>query len=179
MNERATALQKAPEKNEPAALKLVEPEKLFERINRIRDSVARRAFEIFSGSGQIAGRELEDWFKAETELLHPVHVNISEEENTLHVEAEVPGFEAKDLEVSVEPERITISGKKQTAQESKKGKTVYKEQCSNEILRVLDLPAEVETAKATATLKNGVLSLNLPKADRPRAVTTKVEVKPA
>jgi len=177
MSERATALQKIPERNEPAALKLVEPDKLFDRINRIRDAIARRAFEIFDWNGRAFGHELDDWFKAEAELLHPVHVKISEAGNSLQVEAEVPGFDAKDLEVSVEPERLTISGKKETTEENKKGNTVYKEQCSNEILRVVDLPAEVETAKVAAKLKNGVLSLSLPKAARPKAGATKIEVK--
>ena len=177
MSDRGTALQKAPESDEPSAIKLVQPERLFERINRIHKTIERRAFELCGGNVTALGHELDDWFKAETELLHPVHVKISESGDSLQVEAEVPGFEAKDLEVSVEPQRLTISGKKETAEESKKGKTVYKEQCSNEILRVLDLPAEVEAAKATAALKNGVLALALPKTARAKAATTKVEVK--
>jgi HSP20 family protein len=45
----------------------------------------------------------------------------------------------------------------------KKGKTVCAESCSDQILRMVDLPAEIETDKVTATLKNGVLELTLPK----------------
>jgi HSP20 family protein len=179
MSERATALQKTPEAKETANLKLVTPEQLFDRINGIRDAIARRAFELFDISGKAFGRELDDWFKAESELLHPVHVTISESGDALQVEAEVPGFEAKDLEISVEPKRLTISGKKETTEENKKGKTIYREQCSNEILRVLDLPAEVEAAKATATLKNGVLALTLPKAAQAKNAATKVVVRAA
>lgn len=179
MSAKATALEKTPETKEATGLKLVEPETLLARMKRIHDEIARRAFEIFEGNGGSFGRELEDWFKAETELLHPVHVNISETADALEVEAEVPGFEAKDLNVSIEPERLTISGKKETKEESKKGETIYKERCSNEILRVVDLPAEVDTGKVNATLKNGVLNLALPKAARPKASTTKVEVKSA
>ncbi|HWF39635.1 MAG TPA: Hsp20/alpha crystallin family protein [Candidatus Acidoferrales bacterium] len=179
MSTRAVALEKAPDTKEASNLKLVEPATLFDRMNRIHDEIARRAFEIFQGNGAIFGRELDDWFKAETELLHPVHVNISETADALQIEADVPGFGAKDLEVSVEPGRLTIGGKKETREENKKGKTIYKEECSNEILRVVDLPAEVDAAKATATLKNGVLSLALPKAARAKATTTKVEVKAA
>jgi HSP20 family protein len=179
MSTKAVALEKAPETKEASNLKLVEPATLFERMNRVHDEIARRAFEIFAGNGGIFGHELDDWFKAETELLHPVHVNISETADALQVEAEVPGFDAKDLEVSVESGRLTISGKKERREESKKGKTIYKEQCSNEILRVVDLPAEVDAAKATATLKNGVLALALPKAARAKTTSTKVEVKAA
>jgi HSP20 family protein len=164
MSEKATALQKA---GAPApattSLRLVKPETLFERINHLQEAIARRAFELFEGRGAQLGRDLDDWFKAETDLLHPVHLNVIETHDTLTVHAEVPGFEAKELEVSVEPQRITISGKRESTEERKTAKTVYEEQCSNEILRVVNLPVEIEAAKVTATLKHGVLELRMPK----------------
>jgi HSP20 family protein len=178
MAEKATAVQK-PAAPAPAttSLKLVAPETLFERINHFQESIARRAFQLFEGRGALLGSDLDDWFRAETDLLHPVHLEINETDDTLTAHAEVPGFEAKELEVSVEPQRITISGKKESTEEKKTGKTVYKEQCSNEILRVVDLPVEIEAAKATATLKDGVLELRMPKTAQ--AKSTRVEVKGA
>ena len=88
----------------------------------------------------------------------------------MELKAEVPGFSEKELEVNLESRRLTISGKRETAKEEKKNKTVYSETCSNQILRVVDLPAEVETEKATAVLKNGVLELNLPKSTKARSI---------
>jgi HSP20 family protein len=79
----------------------------------------------------------------------------------------------------VEPQRLTISGKRESTEERKKGETVYKEQCSNEILRIVDLPAEIETSKVAATLKEGILTLNLPKTARAKAGATEVDVKTA
>jgi HSP20 family protein len=159
MNEKDTAVQLAPE---PGYVKLVEPKSLFERIHQIHDSIARRAFEIFEKDGGLFGHDLDHWFKAEAELLHPVHVNVTESDDSLTVEAEAPGFSASDLEVSLEPRRLTITGKKQTRKEDKrKGKTVYAERCSSELLRIIDLPAEVDASKATATLKSGVLQLKV------------------
>jgi HSP20 family protein len=117
----------------------------------------------------------DDWVKAESQLLHPVHVRIAESDEALTVKAEVPGFEAKDLQINVEPRRLTLSGKKETKEEQKKGKAVYQEQCSNEILRVIDLPAKVDTSKAAATLKNDILELLMPKSDVVKA--TRIEVK--
>jgi HSP20 family protein len=176
MSANAVAIQKAPE-TKGAALKVVQPETLFNHLNRIHNEIERRAFEIFQGTGGFLGHEIDNWFKAETELFHPVKVNLHETENELQVEAEVPGFDAKDLEVSVEPEQLTIVGKRETTEETKKGKAIYKEQTSNEIFRVLALPAEVDAAKVTANLKNGVLNLTLPKTARAQKQTTKVEVK--
>ncbi len=175
MTEKSTAVQMAPE---PSSLKVVEPKTFFERVNQIHQNIARRAFEIFENDGGLFGHELDHWFKAEAEMLHPVHVNISESDGALTVQAEVPGFNANELEVSLEPRRLTISGKKETSKEDKKkGKTIYKEQCSTEVLRIIDLPAEVDAVKATATIKNGVLELTLPRGGQ--AKSTHVEVKAA
>jgi HSP20 family protein len=174
MSEKTIAVQTA---SEPTALRLVNAETLFERMSQIHDEIARRAFEIFEGDAGRFGGELDNWFKAEQELLHPVHINISESGDALAVQAEVPGFSPNELEVSVEAGRLTISGKKETKEERKKGKTVYKEQCSNQILRVVDLPCEVDATKATATLKNGILELSMPKSAQ--AKSTKVAVQAA
>ena len=178
MSEKATAVQKAAAPA-PAttSLKLVEPETLFERINHLQESVARRAFELFEDRGALFGRDLDDWFRAETELLHPVHLEITETDDALTARAEVPGFEARDLEVSIEPRRITIAGRKESTKEKKTAKTIHKEQCSNEILRVVDLPVEIEAAKVTATLKDGLLDLRMPKTAQAKG--TRVEAKGA
>ena len=127
MSEKSTVVQTAPEL---ASLKVVEPMALSERIDRIRQNIARRAFEIFKIDGGFFGHELDHWFKAETELLHPVHVKVTESDDAITVQAEVPGFSANELEVSIESNRLTISGKKEVSKEDRqKGKTIYREQC--------------------------------------------------
>ncbi len=175
MIEKGTATQLAPV---TTSVKLVEPGILLDRINRIHEGIERRAFEIFQNNGGVPGRELDDWFKAEEELLHPVHMNLAESDGALTVAVEVPGFGADQLQVSLEPRRLMISGKKETSkEEGRKQRIVYREQCSDEILRVIDLPEDVDPAKATAILKHGVLELKLPKGIQP--VTSRDDVKAA
>jgi len=164
MAEAVRVLERVKSLAPPAAPKLVSPGELLQRVEELYDQIAKRAFEIFEGNGRAFGHDLEDWFKAESELLHPAHVNVSETEKEVGVCAEVPGFAANELEVSVDGTRLTIAGKRETTQERKEGKTTYQEQCSNQLLRVIDLPATVDTAKAEATLQNGVLELKLAKA---------------
>ena len=174
------AVKEAPEPKalQPTSTKALATEDIFTEFDRIYDSIARRAFEIFSGDGHGFGHDLEHWFKAEAELLHPIHTRITESDKALTVKAEVPGFNARELDVSLEPRRLTISGKKETSKEDKrKEKTVYQEQCSSEILRIIDLPAEVDAAKTTAILNNGVLELTLPRAAQ--TISARVEVKAA
>ena len=72
----------------------------------------------------------------------------------------------------MEPHRLTISGKRETSKERKTKKTIYTEQCSNQIYRAIDLPAEVDTSKVMSTLKDGVLELTMPKAAKAQKVKT-------
>jgi HSP20 family protein len=172
MAETSTTVQRTGEKS--AAIHPVKFDKLVERVNNMFETVAKRAYEIFEGKGRTIGHDLEDWFQAETEFLHPVHVQVAESGDKLEVKAEVPGFNEKEIEVSVEPRRLTISGKRESSKEEKRGKTVYAESCSDQILRVVDPPIAIDADKVTATLKNGVLRLTMPKASK----GTLIEIKP-
>lgn len=163
----ATALQPA---KVPVPVKQTTTDDVFDRIQKTYDSIARRAFEIFDGNGRWLGHELEDWFRAESELLHPVHLEITETDENLAVRAEVPGFTDKELTIDVEPRRLTIAGKHEAQEESKKGKTVYSERCAKEILRIVQLPAEVDSSKVNATLKDGVLNIEMPKAAHAKTI---------
>lgn len=65
----------------------------------------------------------------------------------------------------MEPRRITIAGKRESKSETKDGESVYTEECSDEIFRAIELPAEVSTTNVSATLKDGVLEVQIPKAE--------------
>lgn len=174
MSGKSTATQTA---LAPKDLASTEPKTMLDRVNRIHENIARRAFEIFESDGGFWGRDLDHWFKAEAELLHPTHISVTESDDAVNVEAEVPGY-ASDLQVSLDPRRVTISGKRETSKEDKKrGKTVYQERCSSELLRIVDLPAGVDATQATATVKNGILALSMPKGAP--AKTTRVDVRAA
>lgn len=148
---------------------------IFDRLEEVHNSIARRAFEIFDRNGRWPGRELDDWLRAESELLHPMHLELTESDNNLTVRAEVPGFNAKELEINVEPRRLTITGKRETKEETKKGKTVFSELCANEMLRVVDLPAEVDISDVSANVKDGILNIKMTKTGTPKSV--RVELK--
>ena len=139
---------------------------LIEQMHDLRDCIARRAFEIFAGRGERIGLELADWLEAEMEFLHPAYIAISESPKSLTVRADVPGFKEKDLEIEVEPRRVTIAGKRVTQNGSQTHKRIYTETYSDVILRVIDLPTAVDPAKVKTAVKDGVLELDLPKAER-------------
>ena len=164
MAEPAKTIEPAKKPAARTPLRLVPPSELFRRVENMTEQIAQRAFDIFERDGRVFGREVANWLQAESELLHPVHVDISEKENELAVRAEVPGFAADQLEISVEGNRLTISGKREAHEERKDATTVYREHCSDQILRVVELPASIDATQAAATLKDGILELKLPKA---------------
>ena len=173
MSERALATKTA---MAPAPARAIEPQNLFEQFNRIYDSIARRAFEIFEGNGRVFGRDLENWLQAESELLHPVKINMTETDGGLTVQAEVPGFTSKDLDIEMQPRCLRITGKRETKEE-KNARKIRSESCADQILRAVDLPADVDTARVNASLKDGILTIDLPKAAHAKAIH--VEPKPA
>jgi HSP20 family protein len=149
---------------------------LLDQFDEIYDSISRRAFELFQSNGQLFGHEWDDWLRAESEILHPVHLDVTESDGEFTVVAEVPGFTAKELDIRVEPRRLTISGKREL-KENNHGKKILSAICSNQILRSIDWPVDVDPSRVSASVKDGILSISLPKAAHARAV--RVEPKPA
>jgi HSP20 family protein len=170
----ATAMQPA---KTSAVARQTETENVLDRMQQAYDSIAKRAFEIFDNNGRWFGHDLSDWLQAESELLHPVHLEIAETDEALTVRAEVPGFTPKELDIHVEGNRLTIAGKHESKEESRKGKTIHSERCAKEILRSVYLPSDVDGSMVNATLKDGVLNLELPKA--PHAKSVRIEPRTA
>ena len=140
-----------------------------EQMNNLCETIAQRAFEIFENRGQTDGRDLEDWFRAEAELLHSAHLHLYESDDGLAVSAEVPGFAAEELSISVEPWRLTITGKRVPNHKGAR-RVLYCDACADRIFRAMRLPVEVDPTRATAALRNGVLKLALPKSAWTRAM---------
>ncbi len=147
----------------PVISTLIKDDPFLARMAELQQSIARRAFDLFTWSGFTEGHDLDDWLKAESELLQPVPLEVTETDDEVMVRAEVPGFTEKDMQVKVDAHRVFITGKREESSEKKKGKTIYAERQSNEICREFDLPAEIDPEKVTAELKDGVLEISLVK----------------
>jgi HSP20 family protein len=130
-------------------LKSFSPSDLSERVDRLYETMAGRAFEIFESNS----------------------VQVEESGNELIVQAEVPGFTAKELEVLFEPRRIAITGNRQSKQQCKENKTTCPQSASrNQMLRIVRLPIAIDPDKAETILRDGILELKVSKA-RPRKLT--------
>ncbi len=135
---------------------MVVVDSLANLIEAIEHTIAYRAYELYEARGREDGHDLEDWFRAESELLRPIPVEIAEAGDRLTVRARVPGFRAEEVTVGIEPRRVIIWGKKEASARMKPRQTHQ-----DQFLRVQDLPGEVDPTKAMATFQGGVLDVTL------------------
>jgi len=147
----------------PVHVQVTEAESLQDRLKDIYQSVARRAHELFDARGREHGSDMNDWLQAERELLLPVPVDVEESESEYTVHAELPGLHADNIDLTVEPHRLFISGKTERSQESPMGDAIYSEHGSSEVFHLLNLSNEVDPSGAEAVLRNGKLEITLPK----------------
>lgn len=99
-------------------------------------------------------------------------VNIWSSKDGVVVDAEMPGVDAKDVDISVEADRLTIRGTV-NADSPKEGETYHRnERSAGEFVRTLQLPFRTNADGVKATYKNGILRIAVPRTeeDKPRKV---------
>ena len=102
------------------------------------------------------------------------HTDIYEEKDQLVMKIELPGIDQKDLDITLEGDRLTIKAEKK--EEVKEDATQHtRERYYGEYYRSVTLPYPVKEDKVSATFDNGVLELRLPKAEEVKA--KKIEIR--
>ena len=127
------------------------------------NAIARQLDRVFDEL-TVPGCDLATWMPA---------VELQEKEDAFVLRASIPGIDAKDLDVQATREAIAISGEYRESE--KEGKRTYSEFRTGKFRRVVTLPLPVQPDNVEAELKDGVLSLTLPKA--PEALNRVVKVK--
>lgn len=95
-------------------------------------------------------------------------IDVIDRDNEIVVRAEVPGVDKKDISISLTDNLLTIKGETKTEKKEEKGDYHRREISSSSFARVFTLPGSVDSGKADATLKDGVLEITLPKAETSR-----------
>jgi len=104
-------------------------------------------------------------------------VNCHTEGGSFIIEADLPGIDEKDLDVSIAGDLLTIKGERRSDWEEKEEGHTVRESFYGSFSRTLVLPEGADTGKVDATLKGGVLRLTMPVTAHmmPKKVTVKVE----
>jgi HSP20 family protein len=101
-------------------------------------------------------------------------VNVWEDEENVYAEAELPGVKLDDIELFVVGDQLTIKGERRVVNDDDVS-YLRKERGTGSFARELSLPVAVDSGQVEATLRDGVLTVTLPKAEE--AKPRKVEVK--
>jgi HSP20 family protein len=101
--------------------------------------------------------------------------NITQDEDSFYLRAELPGIKAGDVDISVTANSISISGERGIPAENEEVKYHRRERESGSFRRMVKLPAAIDTSKVEASGRDGVLTVVMPKAEtaKPKRITVK------
>lgn len=137
-------------------------------------------FEKLSGSEKIGESEktkLEEEEKSAVEETEEgqLAVDVFQTNNEIVIQSTIAGVKAENLDVSIQNDMVTIKGERKKEIEAKPKNYFYQECYWGSFSRSIILPEEIKAEKAEAQLKDGILTLHLPKAEKVKE--TKIKVK--
>ena len=153
-------------------------DKLGTGFNQLRQSAAG-ALTRFK-AGQHTQLPAKDDIDMPPALAHPgwglVGGDVFEDENRVLVRLELPGMERQDFEIDVLGDVLTVKGEKRFERETSEGRWRVLQCAYGSFVRRVPLPVAVKSDQARAVYKDGVLKIELPKAEvaKPKTVTVRV-----
>jgi HSP20 family protein len=132
----------------------------------------RWGFDPFNEIDRVAGQ----WLNEEPEFA--VKVDVREDDKHYFIEADMPGFNRDDINVTLENATLTISGERKREETRKDDNYHIVERSAGKFSRSFSLPAgSIKESDLTASLKNGVLLITIGKSDnvQPRKIEVKTD----
>jgi HSP20 family molecular chaperone IbpA len=147
-----------------------------DELEQIQESIARRAYDLFLTRGGSLGDPWADWFAAEREILRRPAVDLLEKDGSFTVSASLAGVDPQDVQVDISPQDVVIKAQVQHWHTERDGRVHQCEFKSGRIFRAVHLPRPVDTARARAELRNGVLNVTAPIAREARAPLAEMQI---
>ncbi len=141
----------------------------FEEMDRDFDSMFRRGWR-HPMMERLSDLGLESAFAGKAPS-----VDVIDQDDQVLIRAELPGVDKKDIEVTVTNETVSIKSTSSSDKEEEKGDYFRREISRGSYERVLAIPANVDSSKAKATMRDGMLELSLPKMEKANRKTIAVE----
>jgi HSP20 family protein len=102
-------------------------------------------------------------------------VDVFQDEDDIVIQSTVAGVRPDDLDVQITRDMITVRGKREQVKQATGEDYFYQELYWGSFSRSISLPSEIDVDEAEATLKNGLLTVRLPKLDKNRAERLRVK----
>ena len=103
-------------------------------------------------------------------------LDVFDDKDRLVVKVELPGMKKEEIEISLHDGTLTVSGERKTEHETKEGQSSRSERYFGKFQRSVTLPTAVDPAKITAAYKDGVLTIDLAKAEEAKPKHIEVSV---
>jgi HSP20 family protein len=142
----------------------------FDDLMSLRESMDRLFEDFFTTRRPARGGA------AAVPMLWQPAVEVFETDSEVVVKAELPGIDPKGVDVTVTAEGLTIKAEHRSEQEDKGRNYHRRELRYGAFARTIALPAEVKSEDTKATFRNGILEVRVPKAERARPKTVKVDI---
>lgn len=120
-------------------------------------------------------RRRRGWLKPEMGVIVP-NIEMYDRKNEIVVKAALPGVAKEDLDLTITKDSLTLKGEARKEEEIKEEDYYASEISYGSFTRTIALPAEVDSEKAKASFKNGVLEIILPKREEAKPKEIKIEV---
>ncbi len=130
-----------------------------ERAAIIRAATAKEAFRISETRGFKPGHELEDWRRAESQVVRPLDCGFLVSDHRIELSTDAACFGEGEVEICVEPRHLTICGTERTCLPGAVSKFP-----DRPIIRTLELPIEIQPSQASAKFKGRTIEIDLPRA---------------
>ncbi len=101
---------------------------------------------------------------------------MEETPDAIHLKLEVPGMDAKDLDVQVSADSVSIMGERKSETKTEEKGMTRTEFRYGKFQRIIPLPARVQNTNVQAEYKDGILKLTLPKAEEEKNKVVKVNL---
>ncbi|MBA4348717.1 MAG: molecular chaperone [Thermodesulfovibrio sp.] len=143
----------------------------LKELDEMRRDMDRLFEEFFAPSRRRRG-----WVKPEVGIIVP-NIEMYDRKNEIVVKAELPGVTKEDIDLSITKDSLTLKGEVKKEEEVKEENYYSSERSYGSFTRTIALPVEVESEKAKASFKSGVLEIVLPKKEDAKPKEIKIEVK--
>lgn len=144
------------------------PPTLCAEMKALAEAIEEKAFSLFQSRGGGYGSELDDWLRAERDVVWSPAVELTENDRDFRARIALPGFNEKDLKVTVVPGALIVEAEKTHKHEENKGGVLLCEFSDKRLFRRLEMPAPISVDKVTANLDRGILFIHAPKAAQPK-----------
>ena len=145
----------------------VTPWKPFRELERVRREMDRLWDSFFDERLTRRGEEVREWLPS---------VDVAETDKDIVVKAEIPGIDPNDIDISLANDLLTIKGEKKQEKEEKEENYHLVERSYGVFTRSVRLPGQVQNDRISASYKDGILKVTLPKSEETKKKEIKIKV---